>query len=199
MSITLPISDLSIIILAGGKSSRMGANKALLKLNSDTFIDRVIKVSKTLTNKVFISMADESQLINTEIPVVYDVCKNKGPIGGVTSVLPYIKTPWFMVLSVDSPMISIDSLLHLWYSKSNYEIVLYQVNSQKHPLLALYKIETKQKWDDALLSNQLKIMEIVNTSKKIIIEASKKQEISLKNINTIEEYQSLIQIYNHEN
>ena len=76
------------IILAGGKSSRMGEDKGLLLLNNIPMIQYIINVFDTLKIPVMI-IANNDNYKQFHLPVYTDIVKDKGPAGGILSALTF--------------------------------------------------------------------------------------------------------------
>ncbi|MBI5308885.1 MAG: molybdenum cofactor guanylyltransferase [Planctomycetes bacterium] len=81
MSVENP--EVTAIILAGGKSQRMGSNKALLKYGDTTFIERQIARLSKIFHEIILSANDASIYAHLPLPVVPDVIPGKGPLGGI--------------------------------------------------------------------------------------------------------------------
>ena len=72
--------DVTGIILSGGKSSRMGVNKSLLKIGELTIIERVRDLMKSLFNEVILITNDPADYKFLNIPIYEDVFTRKGPL-----------------------------------------------------------------------------------------------------------------------
>jgi molybdenum cofactor guanylyltransferase len=70
------------IILAGGKSSRYGSNKALVKVNGARLIERAVRVMKAVFQQVILVTNAPADYAFLELPMVQDLIKGLGPIGG---------------------------------------------------------------------------------------------------------------------
>mgnify|MGYP000561625285 CR=1 FL=1 len=194
MRLTNTFSDLTIIILAGGKSTRMGRDKGFLNVGVDSFVKRILNVSQQLTSNIFISVnkTNQSNYQSLGVPLVVDEEPENGPIGGIVSSIKRLKTNWFLVLAVDSPLVTAISLNNLWMSKEGYEGVLYRSGHTIHPLVALYHKQTIPRWKNALSQGKLKITTLVETFHLLRIEVSGSNENAIQNINTPEEYSEVI-------
>jgi len=94
-------NNITGVILAGGKSSRIGIEKALLKINSISLIERSISFCKIYFQEVLISANDVSKFSFTELDCITDVYPQLGPISGIHSALISAKTEKIFVMSVD--------------------------------------------------------------------------------------------------
>lgn len=131
-------SKVTGIILAGGKSTRMGTDKGVVEINGKKIIQYVIDVLKEVTDEIII-VANNDNYNDLGYKVYHDIVKDCGPIGGIYSGLFYSKTETNIVLSCDTPLITkkvLESLLSHWEEN---ELVVSRENGFIHPLCALYK------------------------------------------------------------
>jgi len=70
-------------ILVGGKSSRMGTNKAFLELKGKTFIELQIELLREMFDEVFISVNTPSEYEYLKLPVFTDIYPGKGPLWNI--------------------------------------------------------------------------------------------------------------------
>ena len=93
------------IILAGGQSSRMGKDKGLVKLNGRPLAEYAVDILKQVSDTLLISTQNrEYEYLN--IPLVEDIYKQIGPMGGVYAGLMHSGTEVNAVLSCDMPFVS---------------------------------------------------------------------------------------------
>ncbi|UTW66544.1 molybdenum cofactor guanylyltransferase [bacterium SCSIO 12643] len=188
------IQDVSIVILAGGKSSRMGEDKGLLNMHGRSFIDQLMHTLKSVSSQIWISVAKHNRVNYKKYAsqLVIDEYVDLGPLGGITSVLDHIQTDWFYVISVDAPLVTEEVLKMLWNTKEGYEAVVFETEGKIHPLIALYHKSTKQTWRLALNENRLKITELVYQMKYKTVVANAEQTKQLRNINTPKDYKEVL-------
>ncbi|MBC8551622.1 MAG: molybdenum cofactor guanylyltransferase, partial [Candidatus Brocadiales bacterium] len=74
---------MNAVILVGGKSSRMGSNKAFLKLKGKTFIEMQIELLREMFDEIFISVNTSSEYEYLNLPIFKDIYPGKGPLGGI--------------------------------------------------------------------------------------------------------------------
>src|SRR5438045_1162415 len=96
-------------ILAGGKSSRMGKDKAFLKTSDKTFLERAINaLSSICENHVKIilnqNQTDLIEKLPPNIPYIFDIFENRGALGGIHTALKNCKTKFAIILAVDLPL-----------------------------------------------------------------------------------------------
>ena len=105
--------QVSAIILAGGKSTRMGQDKALLSLNNETFLDHVCQVAIECSTKTYVvsPWIEKYQNVLTlgYHPVKEQLVLNKTsntPLIGFAQAMPLVQTEWVLLLACDLPLLS---------------------------------------------------------------------------------------------
>ena len=130
-------------VLAGGKSSRMGRDKALLLLDGKPLVEHAVKKLKRLCASVSILANDTA--LKRWAPVVPDNVTGFGPLGGIEAALASSKYPWNLIVPVDMPFLP-TRLLDDWmwsvlhtrrWTKKNYRISMLSVDAQPYPTLLL--------------------------------------------------------------
>ena len=173
------------IILAGGKSSRMGSDKGLLNLNGLLFIERVIKALKPLVKDIII-VSNNSDYDKFGYKRVTDIIKDSGPLAGLYTGLSYSDTENNIVLSCDIPLIKtlvLEQLLNPIYS--DFDVVQLQSKNKTMPLIATYKKACEHTCLELLNNGERRLREVANqlVTKTITIDSS--LELYVENINTI--------------
>jgi molybdenum cofactor guanylyltransferase len=108
------------IILAGGQSSRMGANKALVPFLGKPLIQYSIDLARSFTNEILIS-ANNHDLDFLGFPVVNDLYNVKAPLAGIHSGLKSTRSDWNLVLTCDMPNVT-KELICLLLSSLEYDL-----------------------------------------------------------------------------
>ena len=112
----------SLLLLAGGKSSRMGEDKAELLMDGESFLSCQIKKADRLgIREVYISGHDAGRGYFPEwrskkqlhIHVVSDIYRERGPLGGIHACMKAVDTPYCLVLPVDVPQLPVEMLEEL--------------------------------------------------------------------------------------
>lgn len=104
-------ADLTVFILAGGKSTRMGADKAFVTLDGRTLLARALELARSLTPDVRI-VGDPAKFA-AFAPVVEDIFRECGPLGGIHAALRASQTELNLILAVDVPFVSAALLQYL--------------------------------------------------------------------------------------
>lgn len=129
----------SAVILAGGKSSRMGRDKAWLEVGGQRLLDRQIELVREIgAEEVFISGRAEADYSGFHGHVLRDKFANAGPLAGIESALTAAKSPLLLVLAVDLVEMSAELLRRLAAGCSTNVGVIPRVNGNIEPLAAFY-------------------------------------------------------------
>lgn len=105
--------NVSVIILAGGKSSRMGQNKALIKFNDQTLLENTYQVAESISKSVYIvSPWSEKyqQILPSSCQFVEEQTPFFGPLIAFYQGLLHIKTEWVLLLACDLPFLDIKEM-----------------------------------------------------------------------------------------
>jgi len=79
--------DITAIILSGGKSTRMGTNKSLLKIDDKTIIERLRDLLQNIFEDVILITNDPDDYQFLGLPIYEDVFRHRGPLAGIHSGL----------------------------------------------------------------------------------------------------------------
>lgn len=99
----MELPEVSAFVLAGGKSSRMGRDKALLEFEGEPLIARALRTLRLITPEVAIAGGDAG--LARYAPVVEDLYPGQGPLGGIVSALGQSERAWSLFLAVDMPFV----------------------------------------------------------------------------------------------
>ena len=98
------ISKLNGLILAGGESTRMGADKGLIDYHGMPQREYLVQLIKPYTSETYLSIR-EGQLIDQAIPVLVDTFSGLGPFGGILSAFAFDPHAAWLVLACDFPLL----------------------------------------------------------------------------------------------
>jgi len=144
-------------VLAGGKSSRMGADKALLLLDGVTLLQRALGLAHAVTGDVRIVGARDKYAAFA--PVVEDQYAERGPLGGIHAALSVSSSPLNLILAVDLPFLDVRFLQHLVAEAraSNAVVTVPRAGGGLQPLCAVYRREFAERAEPALAAGRNKI------------------------------------------
>ncbi len=197
-------NDITAIILAGGKSSRMGSDKSLLKFGGKTLIEHVVNAVKPYVKTVLV-VTNEAEKYDflRDVFFVLDIEKNQGPFIGLISGIQAADTKWSFVTSCDMPLIDGNIIDYLWKRK-NYHIVSPSSNDGYQPLISLYSRDILPYAKKMMSENIRSINRFIATMENLgyvdkIDENKLKKKFGEKvflNINNYEDYLELLEVFN---
>ena len=156
------MDDVSAFILVGGKSSRMGREKAFVEVKGETLVQRALQTARRVTPNVCI-LGDASRF-SSEGPVIEDIFRGCGPLGGIHAALNATEKELNLFLAVDLPLIPAELLSHLVREarKNRAIVTLPQAGGRLQPLCAVYRREFSKSAQRALTAGQHKIDALFN-------------------------------------
>lgn len=183
--------DITGIILAGGKSSRMGREKGLILLQNKPFMQHIIDALQPLvTELIIVSSNPDYDTFN--IKRIEDIVPESGPIAGIHAGLLHSKTKNNLVISCDVPLINTGVLQQLLeYRTENYDIVQFESKGKTIPLIALYKKQCAEKCFELLKNGERRLRKLVLAMRTKTITVSEKEEALVINLNTIEDLKTI--------
>ncbi|MBN1310886.1 MAG: molybdenum cofactor guanylyltransferase [Anaerolineae bacterium] len=116
--------SISAAILAGGQSSRMGANKAFALVGGRSIIERVIERVASLTDELVIIANKPSEYVRLGLPVFTDLLPGKGPLGGLYTAITRTRAEHTLVVSCDQPFLNPELLRYLINLREGYDVVV---------------------------------------------------------------------------
>ncbi|MBP2831506.1 molybdenum cofactor guanylyltransferase [Aquimarina sp. U1-2] len=185
------------IILAGGKSQRMGQDKGLMIVNNKPFIQHIIDALMPLTHEIII-VSNTSAYDTFAIKRVEDHIPNAGPIAGIHAGLMHSKTVNNIILSCDVPMITTSLLEKLTsYKNDDYDVVQFEANRKTMPLIALYKKRCAAYCLDVLSRGEKRLRTLISEMNTKTIVLPKKDWFLVHNINTVTDLKTIIHAIDH--
>jgi molybdopterin-guanine dinucleotide biosynthesis protein A len=149
------------IILAGGKSQRMGTDKALLEIQGITLLHRAISVCKTLCSDILIS-SNNLHHNTTGYKLVADEVTDCGPIGGIYSGLKKSGHNWNLVLSVDSGFVETEFLRAMAEQLKDEDAIIPIHKNGMEPLIAFYNKSALPRIDKHIEQQDYKLYNLFN-------------------------------------
>lgn len=174
------------IILAGGKSSRMGKDKSQLVVQGKTMLEHAYDTLSPLCEEVLISSSTQN-LTSFNAKIIPDNYVNKGPLGGLQACLKASNHEYALVLSCDAPFVARSVYNELIARLSNSPVLVSECAGREHPLIGIYNKKALPVIEESLKNDQLKLMDTLEKLKATSIEFPKDQSDQFTNINTPEE------------
>ena len=190
-----PQQPITGVILAGGKSSRMGQNKALMSLGGKRLVDRVVEVMRNMFDALLMVTNTPDVYADLGLPMAPDVWPDKGSLGGVYSAIYRVATPYCLVVACDMPFLQAAGLRYLITQMANYDVVVPDVLGELQTLHAIYSKACLQPIERRLETNRLRIVGFfpdvrVRTVTASELEPYDPELLAFQNLNTPEEFQA---------
>lgn len=181
------------IILAGGKSSRMGQDKGLLELYGKPLIEYSIEALVPLCSEIII-IANSDEYKQFGLPVYSDIYTDKGPLGGIYTGLKNSNSQTNIILSCDTPLITSEYLKWL-ISKHSTSITFSRWEDRVHPLASIFDRSTIDSIKNLIEKDQLKMTSLQTREEVQLVNAEENpifEERIFTNVNTQTELNQLI-------
>jgi len=193
--------EATAVILAGGKSSRMGQPKALLLFAGEPLIVHMVRRLGQLFSDTVVVAAPEQELPALPSTIVRDDVAYQGPVGGIYYGLKAARRETCFVTSCDAPFLNLRLIAYLMAQISDYDVVVPFTQDRFQPLHAVYRKQVAPLLKEQLERGELRpifLYDKVRTRK--ITEAEMHphdpEGLSFLNMNTPEDYQTALASWN---
>ncbi len=133
------LAGIAPVILAGGKSSRMGRNKSFVTLGDQKLIDIVAgKVAALFAAPPLLVTNAPEEYAYLGLPTAGDVYRDMGPLGGIHAALSHSTAPRIFVFGCDMPFVSAELVLHMAALSPAFDVVMPRFSDRPEPLHAVY-------------------------------------------------------------
>ncbi|SEA30507.1 molybdopterin-guanine dinucleotide biosynthesis protein A [Desulfuromusa kysingii] len=183
-------NDITGIVLAGGKSRRMGQDKATLPMLNGTMLSNALLFLQQHFQKVII-VGNRPDLEIYGVPVIHDIYPGSS-LGGIHAGLNAVETNWVFIMPCDMPFPNAEILTNLVQSHQHVDAVVPKTERGFEPLFALYHRRVLPIIESFLQQNRFRIFDLFEQIVVNYIEPNELPnnfEMSLMNINTPNDYQ----------
>lgn len=185
--------NIGCLILSGGKSTRMGREKAMLHIGAVRFLDKLVYEFSSFS-EILISVDKKGRHPQIHYPMVEDVWENAGPLGGLLSGLLKTRADALFVLPCDVPLFSMSLAKKLMTMLSeDVDCVISKTEDGRwQPFCGIYKKSCIPVLKEAIACGQLKMMNSVEKLRHRVFFAGE-ESWRYQNVNTPADYQTLHQ------
>ena len=155
-------TEVTGVLLAGGKSRRMGEDKRYLIVGEQTLLERGLAVLRSTFQEVLVVIAQDSLPLNIDARVVRDLVADCGSLGGVYTGLMQATTPYIFVAACDMPFLNQAVITQFIHRRTTADIVMAQLAARLHPMHAVYGKECLSAMEQMMMARQLKIQDLVS-------------------------------------
>ncbi|GAB4310115.1 MAG: molybdenum cofactor guanylyltransferase [Geminocystis sp.] len=188
--------DIETLILAGGKSSRMGQDKALLQINNKPILLNTYSIAKEMSNRVSIityNVEKYKKILPSDVIFIADSQPFQGALMAFAQGLKYMNSEWVFLLACDLPYLSLKEV-KLWVSQLSQipsEVMAFLPQNEKgwDCLCGFYRSSCYSSLNNYLQTNNRSFQRWLNEEKVRPIQIENQQV--LFNCNTVQDYQSI--------
>lgn len=197
------------IVLAGGKSSRMGTDKAMLQYHNQSLLSRSVEKLHELFEEVILvtntTVKYHGPEFNTcRIREVYDEFPESGPLAGIHAGLKAASFEWSFVTACDMPFWGPEIVEALTRDQQDFDAVVPSINNRPEPLCAFYRksclpaIENHLKNGIGKVTCFYQFVKISYLDIKKIGQAEQLSSHTFSNINTPLDYETILSDQNKD-
>lgn len=190
------------LLLAGGKSSRMGGrHKGDLLYGNETFTTRMIHEFSKDADTIWISYGAKVHGTYENCRIVRDIYPDCGPIGGIHAGLTACESDEVMVAACDMPFLKIELFRYLYkqmeeagkQEKVAYDGAVSVLDGRIHPLSAIYRRTAALVMEQQILKGNYRIRAALDKMKILYVDVTGNARFAymLQNVNTVEEYRKI--------
>ena len=128
----------SAAVLVGGRSRRMGLNKAFLKIGPVRLLENITTRLKTVFPEVLLAGGDPALYVSLGLPVVGDIYPGCGPLAGIHAALTAAANPYVFITACDMPFLDLELAAFLVKSVPGYDAAVPRLGPYLEPLCAVY-------------------------------------------------------------
>ena len=190
------MEDVTAFVLAGGRSTRMGTDKAFLDFQGKTLLARALEVAAAVAGRVLI--VGSRSKFTAYAPAVEDIYVDRGPLGGIHTALSVTATDLNVILAVDQPFLTSEFLRYLLQRArmSGAMVTVARTGGGLQPLGAVYRRAFRHRAEEALGAGQNKIDPLFSPADTLVLEEAELAQLSFPaaifdNLNTRQEYDRL--------
>ncbi len=194
----MDLANVSGIVLAGGRSSRMGQPKALLPFDGTPLIVHIVDALKRLFDQVIVVAAAGQPLPDMPVKLVQDDVPFQGPVGGICYGLRAADAEAAFVTSCDSAFLNRDLIAHLIAEIPDYDVVVPRWGDRLQPLHAVYRRSVLPLLQEQLVRGELRPVFLFDRVRTRTIEEEEIRRFdpdgaSFFNMNTPQDYAAALE------
>ena len=181
------------IVLAGGKGLRLGRDKALVELDGENLLQRIISRLSFLNSDIILVVAGSQQPLDIagypKLKIVTDIYPGKGPLVGIYSGLLSSDSAYNLVVACDMPFLNKHLIGYMLDVSVGFDITIPRLGNMVEPLHAIYSKNCLKAIEKLLVEENLKIDSLLKMVKVRYVEAGEidsfdPEHLSFFNVNT---------------
>lgn len=179
--------NITVQIMAGGQSRRMGTDKAFVTLGGKTLLERAVDTWKDWGSAVFLSVGgeDREKVAPAGTLPVFDRYPACGPMGGLHGGLLACSTEFILLCAVDSPFLKPEHAQKLVEAIGSSDACVYEIDGEPQPLFGLYRTTCLSVAQTLLMQGELRMTRLLEAVHTVRIPAE--DRAVFRNLNTPED------------
>jgi molybdopterin-guanine dinucleotide biosynthesis protein A len=199
--------EISCIVLAGGKSTRLGRNKITENIGGRKLLERVLDTLSLFKVEIILVTSEQSALPDLQkypqVKKVKDIYPNRGSLGGIYSGMFFSKSFYNLVVACDMPFLNFSLLQYMTEIAQGYDLAAFREGTRFEPLHAVYTKDCLVPFKMLLERENVRIIEILSyvTARYLTLKEIEKfdhSHLSFFNINYEDDLQKAIKIASGE-
>ncbi|MFB3064916.1 MAG: molybdenum cofactor guanylyltransferase [Planctomycetota bacterium] len=184
------------IVLAGGRSRRMGQDKATLPFGDETLLDRTVRIVRKVVPEVLVVSREDQPRVG-DFRVVHDSSEGLGPLAGLVMGLEVMSSERAFLTSCDVPFLKPEYLRRMIELSQGYPITVPLVDGYHMTTSAVYTRDVLPIAQELLAARRLRPLFLVEAVDARIVTADDLRDVdpdlqSFRNCNTQEEYEQAL-------
>ena len=186
-------------ILAGGRSTRMGTNKAVLEFGGQRLIEGLLRKIRPLFPEILIIANESAPYADLDVTVLPDRIQDKGSLGGIYTAVHHSRFPQTFCVACDMPLVSPTVIAYLCDQAEEFDVVVPRTEDGYQPLHAVYGKTCLPRMEAMIRAESLKIDRLFPSVRVRTIEAAELRALdpslrSFVNVNTREEFAAAMRL-----
>lgn len=180
-------NDITVQIMLGGRSTRMGRDKALVELGGKTLLDRAVERWQGYGAELQMSVgaAEREKLVPEGISAVVDVYPERGPLGGLHAGLHACTSRLLLLVAVDCPFLGPEQADVLVDAIGDADACVYTLDGRPQPLFGLYRCRCGTIAETLILDGENRMSKLLERVDTVYVPAG--DGGAFRNLNTPEE------------
>ncbi len=161
----LRVYGTSGIVIAGGKSRRMGRDKRFLEIGGKALLDRVLEIMEPLFAEIIVVLSEETPVLRqSRWRMVTDVIQQCGSLGGLYTGLYYATHPRVFAVACDMPFLNGELVRYMATLNEGADVIMASLATGLQPMHALYSKRCLGPLETMARSGNLKVQSLISVT-----------------------------------
>lgn len=151
------MDELTVAVMAGGQSSRMGRDKSFVKFGGRPLIETVLERVAGLGDELILIANKPAAYAHLGLPTFPDIIPGCGPLGGIYTAVTHARYPHALVVACDMPWLNPDLLRYMISLRETADLIVPRWEKFPEPLHAIYSKACLPPIQESLAAGRFKI------------------------------------------